>query len=92
MLTHTAVWAAIDTLAGRHALTTSALARRAGLDATTFNKSKRFGPDGKPRWPTTESLAKVLAAVDVTFEEFARLCAHFAPGAPGQDITDDEND
>lgn len=62
MLTHADIWAALDSLARDHGLTASALARRAGLDPTTFNKSKRVTREGKLRWPSTESVAKVLDA------------------------------
>ncbi|EBV3600078.1 helix-turn-helix transcriptional regulator, partial [Salmonella enterica subsp. enterica serovar Virchow] len=41
MLSHERVWAAIDALAARNDLSASALAKRAGLDSTAFNKSKR---------------------------------------------------
>jgi phage repressor protein C with HTH and peptisase S24 domain len=70
---HANLWAAIDALAQRHGLTASGLARAAGLDATTFNKSKRVGADGRPRWPSTESLSRALAATGATFDEFAAL-------------------
>ena len=50
MLTHRAIWAAIDGLAERYGLTASGLARKAGLDPTTFNRSKRISRDGKQRW------------------------------------------
>jgi phage repressor protein C with HTH and peptisase S24 domain len=70
MLTHAQVWAGIDALAQRHDLSASGLARAAGLDPTTFNKSKRVGQDGRPRWPSTESLAKSLQATGETLEEF----------------------
>ncbi|MGH6675657.1 MAG: helix-turn-helix transcriptional regulator, partial [Xanthobacteraceae bacterium] len=62
MLTHAQVWAAIDRLAERAGLSASGLARRAGLDPTTFNKSKRVTPSARARWPSTESIAKALAA------------------------------
>ena len=62
MLTHENVWVAIDRHAKRFGMTPSGLARRAGLDPTTFNKSKRFAADGRPRWPSTESIAKVVQA------------------------------
>ncbi|ODN69108.1 hypothetical protein A6302_03579 [Methylobrevis pamukkalensis] len=62
MLSHDQIWSAVDALAARFGLSPSALARKAGLDPTTFNKSKRFAGDGRPRWPSTESLAKVLEA------------------------------
>lgn len=73
MLSHDRVWAAIDTLARRQGLTPSGLARRAGLDPTTFNPSKRIAGDGRPRWPSTESLAKVLEATGANLSELADL-------------------
>ncbi|SUW41116.1 Peptidase family S24 [Brucella abortus] len=75
MFSHESVWAAIDALAERHSLSASGLARRAGLDPTTFNKSKRYAADGRARWPSTESLAKVMEATGATFDEFTRLIA-----------------
>jgi len=44
--------------------------RLAGLDPTTFNKSKRGAANGKLRWPSTESLAKVLAATESSLDAF----------------------
>jgi phage repressor protein C with HTH and peptisase S24 domain len=73
MLTHAQIWGALDRLASRSDLTPSGLAKRAGLDPTTFNKSKRITPDGRPRWPSTESLAKSLAATGVSIDEFVTL-------------------
>jgi len=73
MLTHFQIWRGIDTLASRHGLSPSGLARRAGLDPTTFNKSKRAGADGKLRWPSTESLAKVLTATGASLDDFVAL-------------------
>jgi phage repressor protein C with HTH and peptisase S24 domain len=75
ILTHAWIWSAIDLLAERHALSPSALARRAGLDPTTFNPSKRITAGGNPRWPSTASLAKVLEATSTTLDEFASLHA-----------------
>lgn len=69
MLKHADIWAAIDALARDHGLTASALARRAGLDPTTFNKSKRITREGKPRWPSTESVAKVLEATGASLTD-----------------------
>jgi phage repressor protein C with HTH and peptisase S24 domain len=57
-LTHARVWSAIGALAHRYGLSASGLAKRAGLDPTSFNKSKRVTGEGRPRWPTTESIAK----------------------------------
>jgi len=73
MLTHAQVWAAIDRLAARAGLSASGLARRAGLDPTTFNKSKRITPAGRARWPSTESIAKALAATGTPIDTFVEL-------------------
>jgi phage repressor protein C with HTH and peptisase S24 domain len=73
MLTHGQVWTALDRLAERGGLSPSGLARRAGLDSTTFNKSKRITADGRERWPSTESLAKALAATNSSIDTFAQL-------------------
>jgi phage repressor protein C with HTH and peptisase S24 domain len=73
MLTHSQIWRAIDALAARHGMSPSGLAKLAGLDPTTFNKSKRGAANGKLRWPSTESLAKVLAATDSGIEDFVAL-------------------
>jgi phage repressor protein C with HTH and peptisase S24 domain len=73
MLTHAQVWSAIDRLAARAGLSASGLAKRAGLDPTTFNKSKRITPQGRARWPSTESIAKALAATGTAFDSFVTL-------------------
>jgi phage repressor protein C with HTH and peptisase S24 domain len=70
VFTHQEIWQAIDRLAKRFTRSPSGLARRAGLDPTTFNKSKRVSRGGRPRWPSTESVAKILAATGVSAAEF----------------------
>ena len=70
MFSHDRIWSAIDALAERHQLSPSGLARRAGLDPTSFNKSKRHSADGRERWPSTESIAKVLDATGSTINQF----------------------
>ena len=70
---HEDVWRALDTLAAENGLSASGLAKRSGLDATTFNPSKRRMPDGRARWPSTESLAKVLDATGASLEAFTAL-------------------
>jgi phage repressor protein C with HTH and peptisase S24 domain len=75
MLTHSRVWSALDRLAEANGLSPSALAKRAGLDPTTFNRSKRIAADGRPRWPSTESLAKVLDATQTPLDNFLGLLA-----------------
>jgi phage repressor protein C with HTH and peptisase S24 domain len=73
MLTHAQVWKALDALAQRHGLTVSGLARKAKLDPTTFNKSKRIATDGRARWPSTESIAKVLDATGESVDGFITM-------------------
>jgi phage repressor protein C with HTH and peptisase S24 domain len=72
-LTHPQVWNAIDRLAARYGYSASGLAKKAGLDPTSFNKSKRVTPEGRPRWPSTESIAKILSATGSTVDEFMSL-------------------
>jgi phage repressor protein C with HTH and peptisase S24 domain len=73
MFTHKQVWNAIDVIAERYGFSASGLAKKAGLDPTSFNPSKRNGPDGRPRWPTMESIARVLQASGAPVEEFMEL-------------------
>jgi phage repressor protein C with HTH and peptisase S24 domain len=73
MLTHAQIWTALDRLAARSGLSASGLAKRAGLDPTTFNRSKRITPEGRARWPSTESIAKALAATGTGVEAFVEL-------------------
>ncbi len=70
---HDDVWRAIDTLAAEHGLSPSGLARKAGLDPTSFNMSKRGTADGRNRWPSTESLSKVLNATGAGLADFTAL-------------------
>jgi len=70
MYSHTDIWRAIDRLAQTFGYSPSGLAKKAGLDPTTFNKSKRISADGKPRWPSTESIAKILAITGITMIDF----------------------
>lgn len=80
MLAHQQIWSAIDKLAEHHNLSPSGLARRAGLDPTIFNKSKRFAKDGRARWPSTESIAKILNVTGADFGTFHG----FVRGEPSQ--------
>ena len=73
MLTHDGIWAAIDALAAHNEMSASGLAKAAGLDPTTFNKSKRISREGKSRWPSTESIAKILAATNSNLSDLLAL-------------------
>jgi len=86
MMRHADIWKAIDRLAEKYGTSPSGLARRAGLDPTTFNKSKRVTSEGKQRWPSTESIAKVLRATGATLGEFVALVGEREAGALAQRI------
>ena len=73
MLTHKNIWSAIDRLAASFGYSASGLAKQAGLDPTSFNKSKRHSSDGKPRWPSTESISRILNATGATMSDFLAL-------------------
>ena len=62
----------------------SGLAKKAGLDPTTFNKSKRITPEGRARWPSTELVAKALAATGTKVETFVTLITDGAQAAISQ--------
>ena len=86
MLTHAQIWRAIDRLAQEHGLSASGLARKAGLDPTTFNKSKRVTREGKLRWPSTESISKILRATGAGLEEFIAYVGAEGGPKPSQRI------
>ena len=73
MLSHAQIWTALDRLAARAGLSPSGLAKKSGLDPTTFNKSKRITADGRNRWPSTESVSKALEATSTTIDTFVQL-------------------
>lgn len=83
-LTHERLWAAIDAIAEQNGLSPSALARRAGLSSTAFNKSKRVTSDGRPRWPSTESIAKILEATEADLSDLMRLIGVERPRRSGE--------
>jgi phage repressor protein C with HTH and peptisase S24 domain len=84
VLSHAGIWAAIDRLASAHDMTPSGLARRAGLDPTTFNRSKRKAVDGRPRWPSTESISKILEATSTDISVFLGFAKAQAPREPAR--------
>ena len=73
MLTHQQIWAAIDALAEKCGMSASGLAKKAGLDPTTFNRSKRFTASDRERWPSTESIAKILKCTNTSVDDFMAL-------------------
>ncbi|MDK1493319.1 helix-turn-helix transcriptional regulator [Sinorhizobium sp. 7-81] len=85
MLSHDSIWRAIDALAERHRLSPSGLARRAGLDPTSFNKSKRQSADGRDRWPSTESISKILEATGSSLDQFMALMRPVAGSSASAD-------
>ena len=85
MFTHDDIWRAIDRLAEEKGFSASGLARQAGLDPTAFNRSKRVSPNGKPRWPSTESLAKILQVTDSSLQDLL-ASMNSLPGATATSI------
>lgn len=86
MLKHADIWMAIDRLAHEKGYSASGLARKAGLDPTTFNKSKRTTRDGKLRWPSTESVSKILRATGASLGEFIALIGDAESGGVYRNI------
>ena len=73
MFTSEQIWKAVDVLAHEHGLSASRLSIMAGLDPTALNKSKRIGSEGRPRWMSTETVAKILSVTNTTLGDFVRL-------------------
>ena len=69
-MTHKDIWQAIDNFASMQKMSCSKLAKISGMDATTFNKSKRWSKCGQPRWPSTSSIAKILNSTGKTVVDF----------------------
>ncbi|MGN1063137.1 MAG: helix-turn-helix transcriptional regulator [Alphaproteobacteria bacterium] len=85
-LSYHEIWKGIENLAAKKGLSLSALAVKSGLDPTSFNKSKRVGPDGRKRWPSTESMNKLLQATNTTLFEFMALAGEAEQSRPVQTI------
>lgn len=86
MLSHDQIWSALDAFAAQRGLSPSGLARKAGLDPTAFNPSKRKAADGRPRWPSTESIAKVLDATGASLDEFMALVSRHGRYKPARNL------
>ena len=71
-MTHAEVWRAIEQFALAHGMSCSGLAKSSGLDPTTFNRSKRWSREGQPRWPSTNSISKILASTGASIQDFAK--------------------
>lgn len=95
-LTHAWIWGAIDAVAESRGLSPSGLARLAGLDPTSLNRSKRFTLEGRPRWPSTESLSKILDATGMSLDDFASVPVTAeklrAMAVPAHSVTPEENE
>ncbi len=71
-MTHEDVWRAIERFAMAHNMSCSGLAKCSGLDPTTFNKSKRWSKEGQPRWPSTNSISKILSSTGSKIQDFTK--------------------
>ena len=74
MITHDNIWGAIDYVADEQKISPSRLAINCGLNATTFNKSKRCDAYGKSRFPSFATIAKVLNKSNMSMSEFGNIC------------------
>ncbi len=74
MITHNTIWMAIDRVAQEQNVSASRLAINSGLNATTFNKSKRCDAYGKSRYPSFSTIAKVLNTSHMSMTEFGQIC------------------
>src|SRR5258708_2028947 len=83
VMKHEDIWRAIDALAAENGLSASGLAKKSGLDPTTFNRSKRRTADGHERWPGTESVSKILNATGASLESFTALVTGTRALSPG---------
>jgi len=70
-MNHEQLWNAIDRAAADAGMSVSKLAKKSGLDASAFNKSKRYDALGCERWPSTESLHKILLFLNMDLSDFA---------------------
>lgn len=71
-LTHKDLFRAFEVLARDHNLSVSGMAVMAGLDATALNPSKRINQrNGRPAWPSTETLFKIVNALHCNLFDFA---------------------
>jgi phage repressor protein C with HTH and peptisase S24 domain len=64
------IWLGIDHLADQVGVSPARLARMAGLDQAVFSAGRRRKPNGDLRWPSMESLAKVLEVAGVSLGDF----------------------
>jgi len=71
-MNHSEIWGAIDSFAMEHRMSCSGLARRGGLNPTTFSQSKRWSKYGQERWPSMQSISKILSATGAEFNDFAK--------------------
>ncbi|MCL2629398.1 MAG: hypothetical protein FWD33_01765 [Alphaproteobacteria bacterium] len=72
-MTHEETWRIMEIIAERNGKTLSGLSKMSGLDATTFNPSKRITRHKKPRWPTIRTVYKILQATNTDLDEFAEI-------------------
>lgn len=71
--THAAVWAALDELIARKGMTIADVSRAAMGHRRAFKPSCRRDANGKPIWPNTQSVSRVLSALNVSFVEFGAM-------------------
>jgi phage repressor protein C with HTH and peptisase S24 domain len=71
-MTHNEIWTAIESFARDRNMSCSGLAKFGGLDPTTFNRSKRWSRYGQERWPSMQSISKILSATGADIEDLMK--------------------
>jgi hypothetical protein len=74
MISQETFWGVFDEIAKRNGIALSAMSVQTGLDKTSLLPSKRHH-NGEMRWPSTETLARVLNGMGMTERELAEILA-----------------
>ena len=72
-MTHSELWDGIQNLAASKSISCSRLAVISGLDPTTFNRSRHKTKYGQDRWPTTQTISRIMDATGISLAEFAEF-------------------
>ena len=75
-MTYEEVWQAIEKFAVEHGMSCPGVAKGNGLDATGVNKIKRWSKCGQQRWPSSNSISKILSATDTDLRDFTKHMGH----------------
>lgn len=68
-------WESLEKIAEREGIALSTLARQAGLDKTSMLPSKRYNLNGAMKWPSTETIGRVLNSLNISVQEYGAILA-----------------